>query len=104
MMPRDCDADCCRAPECTADSHPEDCAEHDLRDPEFDRLDSAYTLAQAKWNNHVDHCSVCDRSVFACQTGLDLSHSANAAWNAARRAWLGLTERQRAWHADLMRR
>jgi hypothetical protein len=74
------------------------------RDLQFERLDSAYILAQARWNDHVDHCSVCDRSVFACQTGLGLSDSANAAWNAARRAWLGLTEEQRSWYADLMRR
>ena len=73
------------------------------RDLQFERLNSAYTIAQARWCEHVDHCPDCDRSVFACQVGLGLSDCANTAWVEARRAWLGLTETQRAWYADLMR-
>lgn len=58
-----------------------------MRPRTFEELNSNYIGAREEWGVHVDNCEACDRSPFACEEGLELHDSMNAAWTIAKREW-----------------
>jgi hypothetical protein len=62
----------------------------------FEELDREYDAAQEAWGKHVDNCPTCKKSIYRCEEHRILSERQNAAWNAARRAWLKLTDAEKA--------
>ena len=62
---------------------------------DFLSADRKYEAARLAWAQHVDQCETCKRSIFACEVVGPLNDHWHAAWNAARRIWLRLTEEQR---------